>query len=163
MFHQVPVPVVVVSRYRKGGSSTCCDVISVKDTNAYQVMNDICGNIMRKEQMIQQQQMQQPQPKGTKKASPVKVSTATLCRNDIMQSCGVDIIGLLKEDHSITTEYKKSLGQLRTFNTSLCMKMNYGVDFRDIGLERKIKGPEVVPSKMTDEYENVKWSDLLWV
>lgn len=95
--------------------------------------------------MLQQEQ-QQNQPKS-KRAPVVKAPTITLCRNQIMQSCGVDIIGLLKEDHTITTEYKKSLGQLRSFNTSLCMRMNYGVDFSDIGLPRKFKGPEVVPSK----------------
>jgi len=95
---------------------------------------------MRKEQMVQQQQ-------EPRKKSPVKVSTATLCRNEIMQTCGVDIIGLLKEDHSITMEYKKSLVQLRSLNTSHCIKMNYGVDVRDIGLPRKFKGPENAPSK----------------
>ncbi|CAL8103460.1 unnamed protein product [Orchesella dallaii] len=125
--------------------SVCCDVISLKDTNAYEVMNEICANIMRKEQMVQQQE----EPR--KKIPPVKVSTASLCRNEIKQTCGVDIIGLLKEDHSITMEYKKSLVQLRSFNTSYCIKLNYGVDVREIGLPRKFKGPESAPSHMRPE------------
>lgn len=96
--------------------------------------------------MIQQQQQAQQQSK-TKKPFVKAISMTVLCRSEVLQTCGVDIIGLLKEDHSITPEYKKSLGQLRTFNTSLCMKMNYGVDVGGIGLPRKIKGPDIVPSK----------------
>ncbi|ODN04449.1 hypothetical protein Ocin01_02256 [Orchesella cincta] len=122
--------------------SVCCDVISLKDTNAYEVMTEICTNIIRKEQMVQAE---------PRKKSGVKVSTASLCRNEIMQTCGVDIIGLLKEDHSISMEYKKSLTQLRSLNTSHCIKMNYGVDVREIGLPRKFKDPENAPSHMRPE------------
>jgi hypothetical protein len=115
-------------------------------------MTEICSNIIRQESKSDTGQGQLPaaDPKLQKlqqKNVNVRKPTALLCRAEIMKTCGVDIIILLQENAAITKEYKESLSQLRSYNTSHCLTMNYGVDFGEIGLPKAIKGPFSVPSK----------------
>jgi len=111
-------------------------------------MHEVCNNILRNE-MLKRESEAPVNKWGKKIVQPsFKVPTTTICRNVILDTCGVDIQMLLKDNTGITKEYRKSLSQIRSYNTSQCMKMNFGVDFIwEIGLPRKFKGPDLNPSK----------------
>lgn len=129
-------------------SVVCCDVMSEKDTNAYHLMTEICGNILRRDSKL-------PPPLDSgQPGKKIEISkpAANLCRNEILKQCGVDVLLLLKENAAMTKEYKKSLNQIRSFNTSHCLKISYGVDVvEEIGLARMTKGPFSSPSKNSKE------------
>jgi len=111
-------------------------------------MTEICTNIIRQDSKTDTGQGHLPPDQGKLQQNVrVRKPTALLCRAEILKTCGVDIIILLQENAAITKEYKESLSQLRSYNTSHCLKMNYGVDFAEMGLPKASKGPLSVSSK----------------
>ncbi|XP_035710310.1 uncharacterized protein LOC110853549 isoform X10 [Folsomia candida] len=141
-------PMFTASLIGDSGDEVCCDVMSEKDTNAYHLMTEICGNILRRDSKL-------PPPLDSgQPGKKIEISkpAANLCRNEILKQCGVDVLLLLKENAAMTKEYKKSLNQIRSFNTSHCLKISYGVDVvEEIGLARMTKGPFSSPSHMRPE------------
>lgn len=125
-------------------------MISEKDTNAYHLMSEICLNIIRQDTKnpldSSQKILLQQSPPQQKKIS-ISKPTANLCRHEILKQCGVDVLLLLKENAVITKEYIKSLNQIRSFNTSHCLKITFDLDVGEIGLPRMTKGPFSLSSK----------------
>ncbi|CAG7829786.1 unnamed protein product [Allacma fusca] len=165
-------PMLTASLNVGDDSEQCCDVISEKDGNAYKLMNEICANILKRESSTtpgdtggpppaleepkieesgQGQQQKSSSSSGRKTYTPPKIrlTTAQLCRNEILKTCGLDVLILIQENPVITKQYKASLAKLRQYNTSQCLKENYGVDFQTVGLPRRFKNSDahLPPSK----------------
>ena len=144
--------------------------------NAHNLMNQICATIAEKErrlaaealQLKQQEQQQNQSGQGQDPSAPAAASgrkyytppptrlpTPILCRNEILKTCGLDVLVLIEETPKITRQYKTSLAKLRSYNISNCLKENYGFDFHTVGLPRRFKDPEehLYPSKLHHHHQ----------
>lgn len=58
----------------------------------------------------------------------------TYCRTQVLKTCGIDIDVLLKDDIQITLPVKRTLNSVRSYNGSLCLKFNFGLDPWNLGV-----------------------------
>lgn len=119
-------------------------MISEKDTNVYHLVTEICLHILQKDSKTP---LDPGQGQGGRKKIQISKPMTNVCRNEVLKQCGADILPLLKENADKTKEYKNSLNQIRSFNTSHCLKVSYGVDVTELGLARLTKGPFSSPSR----------------
>lgn len=100
----------------------CCDVISDTDVNAIKIMAEVCNNILRSQSGKIDSKMEQALASG--KLTAEIIST---CRHEVNKTCGVDIALFLDHNIRLGKTYRQILDDVRSYNSSNCLKMNYGV------------------------------------
>ncbi|KDR08988.1 uncharacterized protein LOC110839082 isoform X3 [Zootermopsis nevadensis] len=101
--------------------SACCDVIFETDVNAIMIMTEMCGNILQHYDEIDPKLIQ-----AFKQGKLTKAGSET-CRNEVLNKCGVDITTFLHENVRLGKTYKQILDEIRSFNSSVCLKLNFGI------------------------------------
>lgn len=61
------------------------------------------------------------------------------CRSEVLEKCNVDISLFLTEKDKIGRGHKHILDEIRTFNSSFCMKYNFGVTPGLLGTPRLMR------------------------
>lgn len=122
-------------------------MISEKDTHAYHLMAELCLGILNQDKKSPLDSGQPPTKQNQQQRIHINRPMANVCRYEILKQCGVDVLLLLKENAVMTKEYKQTINQLRSFNTSHCLKISFGVDVAEIGLPKMTKEPFTFPSE----------------
>ncbi|PNF40073.1 hypothetical protein B7P43_G11521 [Cryptotermes secundus] len=113
--------------------SPCCDVIFETDVNAIMIMTEMCGNILQHYDEIDPNLIQ-----GFKQGKLTKAGVEA-CRNEVFNKCGVDITAFLHENVRLGKTYKQILDEVRSFNSSVCLKLNFGVAPGLLGAPRRMR------------------------
>ncbi|XP_044737245.1 uncharacterized protein LOC123299089 isoform X2 [Chrysoperla carnea] len=113
-------------------SGGCCDVIWETDVNAIKIMVDLCGNILK--------DLRASDPRVELAFESGKLSNDIIekCRSKVLSTCGVDIALFLKENVLLGRTYRQILDELRSVNSSLCLKYNFGVSADALGVRHSV-------------------------
>jgi hypothetical protein len=60
------------------------------------------------------------------------------CRQEVLETCGIDISVVLQEQVRLGQNVKQILDEIRSLNGSLCLKYNYGVAPWKLGVPHRI-------------------------
>ncbi|RZF48391.1 hypothetical protein LSTR_LSTR007558 [Laodelphax striatellus] len=114
-------------------TNECCDVIFEKDINLIKIMTELCEKILRHEEDFDKRLvMNFQQGKLTKEI-------IDRCKNEVMTKCDIDITTFLEEKARLGQSYKQILDDVRSLNSSLCLKENFGVTPNSLGAPRYLK------------------------
>ncbi|XP_032454505.1 uncharacterized protein LOC100121582 isoform X1 [Nasonia vitripennis] len=122
-------------------SSGCCDVIFESDVTAVDIMQELCHNIIRHHQV-------DPRVRDAiagNKFNKLTPSSASLCREEVLARCGIDVSSFLAEKERLKKSYKQVLEEIRGFNGSLCLKMQFGVPLSRLGTPHLIRYHILMP------------------
>lgn len=61
------------------------------------------------------------------------------CKNEVLSKCDVDITSFLMDKVRLGKTYKQILDEIRSLNSSLCLKQNFGVAPGLIGAPRRMR------------------------
>lgn len=118
--------------------AVCCEVIFESDVTAVDIMQEMCQNILRHHPI-------DPRVRDALKLSKLTPQTASLCREEVLARCGIDLSSFLAERESLGKTYKQVLEEIRSFNSSLCLKMNFGVPLSQLGTPHLIRYHILMP------------------
>lgn len=116
----------------------CCEVIFESDVTAVDIMQEMCQNILRHHPV-------DPRVRDALKLSKLSPQTASLCREEVLARCGIDLSSFLAERERLGKTYKQVLEEIRSFNSSLCLKMNFGVPLSQLGTPHLIRYHILMP------------------
>ncbi|XP_018396796.1 PREDICTED: uncharacterized protein LOC108775022 isoform X3 [Cyphomyrmex costatus] len=119
-------------------TDVCCEVIFESDVTAVDIMQEMCQNILRHHPI-------DPRVRDALKLSKLTPQTASLCREEVLARCGIDLSSFLAERESLGKTYKQVLEEIRSFNSSLCLKMNFGVPLSQLGTPHLIRYHILMP------------------
>ncbi|XP_024086186.1 uncharacterized protein LOC106670478 isoform X3 [Cimex lectularius] len=130
-------PMIVGNTATKGQQASngngCCDVIFDTDVNAIKLMTELCERILSRENEFDKKFLFAfQQGKLTKEI----VHT---CQKTVLDKCDVDITEFLNEKVLLGKSYKQMLDEIRSLNSSLCLKRSFGISFKQIGLPRTVR------------------------
>jgi hypothetical protein len=119
-----------------GGFSSftdCCDVIFDKDLNAIKIMSQLCEKILSGQSDLDKRFLLAfQQGKLTKEI-------VNKCNSEVHEKCNVDIAEFLKDKVRLGKSYQQMLNELRSLNSSLCLKINFGISPALIGAPRRFR------------------------
>lgn len=116
----------------------CCEVIFESDVTAVDIMQEMCQNILRHHPV-------DPRIRDALKLNKLSPQTANLCREEVLARCGIDLSSFLAERERLGETYKQVLEEIRSFNSSLCLKMNFGVPLSQLGIPHLIRYHILMP------------------
>ncbi|KAL0111785.1 hypothetical protein PUN28_013164 [Cardiocondyla obscurior] len=128
----------VTPHHSTSDSSVCCEVIFESDVTAVDIMQEMCQNILRHHPI-------DPRVRDALKISKLTPQTASLCREEVLARCGIDLSSFLAERESLGKTYKQVLEEIRSFNSSLCLKVNFGVPLSQLGTPHLIRYHILMP------------------
>ncbi|XP_022920733.2 uncharacterized protein [Onthophagus taurus] len=99
----------------------CCYVFSETDVNTIELMSELCSSII-------------DQSKGPLSGKEI----VNRCRKEVLETCGIDISGVLQEQIRFGRTIKQILNELRSLNGSLCLKYHFGVSPWRLGVGHKV-------------------------
>lgn len=107
------------------GDTGCCDVIFEKDIQTLKILTQLCEESV----------VLNPSPKLSQSA------LLNLCYQQLQETCNIDLSPLYKMSarHEFDSSFKKFLGIVRSYNSSLCLKDHYHVNLNLIGTPHIIK------------------------
>lgn len=100
----------------------CCDVVFEKDVLTFRVMSEMCSRVIGV-------------PEGAA-MTPARVAT---CRAAVLQRCDIDIAAFLNEQVKLGRSHRQILDELRSFNTSVCLRLHFGVSPASLGAPRRMR------------------------
>ncbi|XP_072751343.1 uncharacterized protein Ric-3 isoform X3 [Anoplolepis gracilipes] len=133
-----PMLTASVIPHQSTDSSVCCEVIFESDVTAVDIMQEMCQNILRHHPV-------DPRVRDALKLSKLSPQTASLCREEVLARCGIDLSSFLAERERLGKTYKQVLEEIRSFNSSLCLKMNFGVPLSQLGTPHLIRYHILMP------------------
>ncbi|XP_054006049.1 HIV Tat-specific factor 1 homolog isoform X2 [Hylaeus anthracinus] len=133
-----PMLTASVTPHHTSDSSACCDVIFESDVNAADIMYEICQNILKHHQV-------DPRVRDALKTIKLTPQSASLCREEILARCGIDLSTFLAERESLGKSNKQVLEEIRSFNGSLCLKMHFGIPLSQLGTPHLIRYHILMP------------------
>lgn len=117
---------------KKGGSG-CCDVIFDKDVDAIKLVSELCGKVLEKEHNYERDfALYLQQGKLTK-------NIVNTCQASVLKQCAIDVAGLLNEKVNLGRSYKQLVDDLRSLNSSICLKHAFGISFGNLGNPRQLR------------------------
>ncbi|RLU25912.1 hypothetical protein DMN91_002074 [Ooceraea biroi] len=128
----------VTPHHPTSDSSVCCDVIFDSDVTAVDIMQEMCQNILRHHPI-------DPRVRDALKLSKLTPQSASLCREEVLARCGIDLSSFLAERERLGKTYKQVLEEIRSFNSSLCLKMNFGIPLSQLGTPHLIRYHILMP------------------
>lgn len=72
-------------------------------------------------------------------------SSASLCRDEVLAKCGIDLSTFLADKERSEKSYKQVLEEIRGSNGSLCLKMQFGVPLARLGTPHLIRYHILMP------------------
>lgn len=112
--------------------SACCDVIFESDVNVVDILQEMCRNILKHHQIDSRVR----NALSTDRLTP---QGANLCRQEVLERCDIDLSTFLAEKERLGKSHKQVLEEIRSFNHSLCLKINFGVPFAQLGTPHLIR------------------------
>ncbi|XP_031348236.1 uncharacterized protein LOC116174455 isoform X3 [Photinus pyralis] len=100
----------------------CCDVISDIDVNTIKIMTELCNTII-----------EHLEEKPVKAQDVIKQ-----CRTEIYNKCGIDISAVLQEQVRLGRSFKQIVDEIRSFNSSFCLKYQFGLSPSKLGIPHRI-------------------------
>ena len=113
--------------------SGCCDVLFDNDINALKIINEMCGTILNRHEKFHSKLSQ------TFEQGKLNKEIITMCRNEVMNMCGIDIAEFLNKKEKLGHSYKQMLDEIRSFNISICLRQNFGVNPGLLGAPRRMR------------------------
>lgn len=101
-------------------------------------MQEMCQNILRHHQV-------DPKVRDALKASKLTPYSSSLCRQEVLARCGLDLSSFLAEEKSLGKTYRQVLEEIRSFNGSFCLKVNFGVPLSQLGTPHLIRYHILMP------------------
>ncbi|XP_025072973.1 uncharacterized protein LOC105422488 isoform X2 [Pogonomyrmex barbatus] len=123
---------------RHSDGSVCCEVIFESDVTAVDIMQEMCQNILRHHPV-------DSRVRDALKLSKLTPQTASLCREEVLARCSIDLSSFLAERESLGKTYRQVLEEIRSFNSSLCLKVNFGVPLSQLGMPHLIRYHILMP------------------
>nr|XP_012217604.1 PREDICTED: uncharacterized protein LOC105669305 isoform X2 [Linepithema humile] len=133
-----PMLTATYTHHPTSDSSACCEVIFESDVTAVDIMQEMCQNILRHHPV-------DPRVRDALKLSQLTPQSANLCREEVLARCGIDLSSFLAEREQLGKTYKQVLEEIRSFNSSLCLKMNFGVPLSQLGTPHLIRYHILMP------------------
>lgn len=124
--------------------TACCDVIFESDVNAVDIMQEMCQNIVRHHQV-------DPRVRDVLKSGKLTPQSASLCRDEVLARCSIDLSAFIAEKEKLGKSYKQVLEEIRSFNSSICLKMNFGIPLSQLGMPHLIRYHILMPHSKTTE------------
>ncbi|KAI5692203.1 hypothetical protein M8J75_004311 [Diaphorina citri] len=120
----------------QGAASGCCDVIFEKDIQTLKIITQLC-----EENVLINTITNESKPLS-------KQAMLNLCYKQLYETCNIDLSNLFKmsQRHELDSSFKQFINIVRTFNSSLCLKYHYHVNFNLIGTPRIIKSNVMKPT-----------------
>ncbi|XP_014598357.1 PREDICTED: uncharacterized protein LOC106783893 isoform X2 [Polistes canadensis] len=119
-------------------SETCCDVLFESDVTTLDIMQEMCQNILRHHQV-------DPRLKDAFKTNKMAPQIANLCREEVLARCGIDLSTYLADNERLGKTYKQVLEEIRSFNGSICLKLNFGIPLSQLGTPHLIRYHILMP------------------
>lgn len=116
----------------------CCDVIFESDVNTVDIMQEMCRNIVNHHQV-------DPRVREILTAGKLTHQSAKLCQEQVLARCGIDLSVFLAETERLGKSNKQILEEIRTFNSSLCLKLNFGISLSQLGTPHLIRYHILMP------------------
>ena len=116
----------------------CCDLIFESDVNTVDIMQEMCKNILRHHQV-------DPRVRDALKSTKLTPQSASFCRDEVLARCGIDLSSFLAQKERLGKTYKQVLEDIRSFNSSLCLKMQFGVPLSQLGTPHLIRYHILMP------------------
>ncbi|KAI5700256.1 hypothetical protein M8J77_024268 [Diaphorina citri] len=122
----------------QGAASGCCDVIFEKDIQTLKIITQLC-----EENVLINTITNESKPLS-------KQAMLNLCYKQLYETCNIDLSNLFKmsQRHELDSSFKQFINIVRTFNSSLCLKYHYHVNFNLIGTPRIIKSNVMKPTSL---------------
>ena len=98
-------------------------------------MRELCQNIVKHHQV-------DPRIRG---AFNQRGTGTSLCKEEVLARCGIDLSSFLAEKEKLKMSYKQVLDEIRGFNGSLCLKMQFGVPLARLGTPHLIRYHILMP------------------
>lgn len=119
-------------------SDACCEVLFESDVTALDIMQEMCQNVLRHHHI-------DPRVRDALKTSKMAQQIANLCREEVLARCGIDLSSFLAEKERLGKTYKQVLEEIRSFNSSLCLKTNFGISLSQLGTPHLIRYHILMP------------------
>ncbi|XP_017754235.1 PREDICTED: ABC transporter F family member 4 isoform X2 [Eufriesea mexicana] len=133
-----PMLTASVTPHHTPDNSACCDVIFESDVTAADIMYEICQNILKHHQI-------DPRIRDALRTIKLTSQSASLCREEILARCAIDLSTFLAERERLGKSYKQVLEEIRSFNSSLCLKVNFGIPLSQLGTPHLIRYHILMP------------------
>ncbi|XP_016904568.2 calponin homology domain-containing protein DDB_G0272472 isoform X1 [Apis cerana] len=133
-----PMLTASVNPHHMTDNSACCDVIFESDVTAADIMYEICQNILKHHQI-------DPRIRDALRTIKLTPQSASLCREEILARCGIDLSTFLAKREHLEKSYKQVLEEIRSFNSSLCLKINFGIPLSQLGTPHLIRYHILMP------------------
>lgn len=101
-------------------------------------MYEICQNILKHHQI-------DPRIRDALRTIKLTSQSASLCREEILARCAIDLSTFLAERERLGKSYKQVLEEIRSFNSSLCLKVNFGIPLSQLGTPHLIRYHILMP------------------
>lgn len=101
-------------------------------------MYEICQNILKHHEV-------DPRVRDVLKTIKLTPQSASLCREEILARCGIDLSTFLAERERLGKSYKQVLEEIRSFNGSLCLKIHFGIPLSQLGTPHLIRYHILMP------------------
>lgn len=111
----------------------CCDVIFETDVNAIKIMTEMCGTILSRHEDLD------PKLRQAFQQGKLSKEIVNTCRSEVLNICGIDIAEFLREKVRIGQTYRQILDEIRSFNISVCLRRNFGVNPGSFGAPRRMR------------------------
>lgn len=110
--------------------SGCCDVISDRDVNAIRILTEMCGRIITKHEELD------PKIMSDFAQGRMNKDVVNTCKREVLNTCGIDITTFLAEQVGLGRTYSQILDNIKSFNNSVCLKQNFGLERGLLGAAR---------------------------
>ncbi|CAL7946559.1 unnamed protein product [Xylocopa violacea] len=133
-----PMLTASVTPQHTSDNSACCDVFFESDVTAADIMYEICQNILKHHQI-------DPRVRDVLRTVKLTPQSSNLCREEILARCGIDLSTFLAERERLGKSFKQVLEEIRSFNSSLCLKIHFGIPLSQLGTPHLIRYHILMP------------------
>ncbi|XP_044007925.1 uncharacterized protein LOC122852284 isoform X2 [Aphidius gifuensis] len=126
------------SSYTSTDKSVCCDLIFENDVNTADILQEMCKNIIKHHQI-------DPRIRDVLKTNKLTLQSSNFCRDEILARCGIDMSSFLADKERLGKSHKQVLEEIRSFNSSICLKNHYGVSLSKLGIPHLIRYHILMP------------------
>lgn len=97
-------------------------MLFTKDVDAIHVLSDMCARV-----------------NGVPPGEAITPAGVAACRAAVLQRCEIDIATFLDEQARLGRSYRQILDELRSFNTTVCLRRHFGVSPGSLGAPRRMR------------------------
>lgn len=122
--------------------TVCCDLIFENDVNTADILQEMCKNIIKHHQI-------DPRIRDVLKTNKLTLQSSNFCRDEILARCGIDMSSFLADKERLGKSHKQVLEEIRSFNSSICLKNHYGISLSKLGIPHLIRYHILMPHSKT--------------